>query len=54
MMIDTTSKRLQTMRKSRFLIMAILIALFSECYRNSQKTEDDSIKDYDIDFNWGE
>lgn len=42
------------MKKHLFFVIAIFIALFSGCKSNSQKTEDDSIKAYDLDFNWGE
>jgi len=42
------------MNKAIFLVTAIFIALLSGCKNNSQKTEGESIKAYDIDFNWGE
>jgi len=34
--------------------MALIIALFIGCISNSQKTNDEAIKAYNIDFNWGE
>ncbi len=42
------------MEKFLFLILVIFIPLFSGCNNNSQTTEDESIRAYNIDFNWGE
>ena len=42
------------MKKYLFLLIALHIGLYSGCKSNRQKAADESIKAYNIDFNWGE
>ncbi|NEW83583.1 MAG: hypothetical protein GZ094_14625 [Mariniphaga sp.] len=41
------------MKTISFLTLAIILALFSGCKSQSQKTGAESVKAYNIDFNWG-